>query len=244
MHQMLIDHNDIGYSELIAHLVKARAARTYFEIGVCHGQNLASISCDVAIAVDPFFLINHNVAMGKKELYLFQYPSDSFFERGILKNIAPNGVNFAFLDGMHVFEFLLRDFYKTERHSCKNSLIALHDCLPVNAEMAERVHKPEARQDLPHAGWWTGDVWKLIPILKKYRPDLSIKATRSPPTGLLFVTNLDPNSDVLEKNYLQIISEFKDIENSSENIRAAIDQVEFIDSQALLGLDHTLYFSL
>ena len=44
-----------------------------------------------------------------------------------LRNFLPNGVDFAFLDGMHHFEYLLRDVLNTEKYSRKNSIVAFPD---------------------------------------------------------------------------------------------------------------------
>ncbi len=33
--------------------------------------------------------------------------------------------------------------------------------------------------------YWTGDVWKLIPILQRYRPDLQLTLFDAPPSGLV-----------------------------------------------------------
>lgn len=241
---MLIENNGKNYSELIAELVRTRSAKTYLEIGVAHGANFSVVGCGVAIGVDPTFILQHNVAMGKKAVHLFQSASDEFFASGELQKLAPGGVDFAFLDGLHLFEFLLRDFYNTERCCHENSLIAMHDCMPVNVEMTERTPNPSARTDLEHANWWTGDVWKLIPILKKYRPDLTIKGTTAFPTGLLFATNLDPQSNFLKKNYLSILSEFNDLESNEANIREAYASIDIYDPQEISGLNHSRHFAI
>ncbi|RAI17676.1 hypothetical protein SAMN06265338_10929 [Rhodoblastus acidophilus] len=241
---MLISHTDDGYADVLNGLIASRDARRYLEIGVSKGDNLAAIRVDTAIGVDPNFRLNVNVAAGKNALHLFQQSSDAFFQSGVLERLAPEGVDLAFLDGMHLFEFLLRDFANAERRSRGNSLIAMHDCFPLNAEMTERVHAFETRKDKTFAGWWTGDVWKIIPILRKYRPDLVLKGVKSPPTGLLFATNLDPRSDALFENYLRIVTEFKAVENSEDNLRAAYEQVEFVEARALRGFDHSLHFAL
>ena len=59
--------------------------------------------------------------------------------------------------------------------------------------------------------FWTGDVWKIVLILKRYRPDLSLFNLDGCLTGLLCVTNLDPNSTVLQDNYQKIIDEYLNI---------------------------------
>ena len=45
-------------------------------------------------------------------------------------------------------------------------------------------------------------------IVNKYRPDLTIKTIPTFPTGLGFVTNLDPSSNILKDNYKSIVEEY------------------------------------
>ena len=100
---------------------------------------------------------------------------------------------------MHVFEYLLRDFMNTEKHARRNSVVFIHDCMPLRMDMA-------ARRPIAGRGW-AGDVWKIVPVLRKYRPDLKFHLLDCPPTGLVMVTNLDPSSRALEQNYYDIIAE-------------------------------------
>ena len=60
-------------------------------------------------------------------------------------------------------------------------------------------------------GAWTGDVWKILPALKKHRPDL-VAVPRLPADGLVAITNLDPASTVLADSYFQIVDEFVDLD--------------------------------
>jgi hypothetical protein len=92
-------------------------------------------------------------------------------------------VDVAFLDGMHLFEYLLRDFIHTERVCDRNSVILLDDCLPVNIEMTDGERRPDLRKDAELASWWTGDVWKVVEILRELRPDLRIVSTCSSPAA-------------------------------------------------------------
>ena len=132
--------------------------------------------------------------------------SDEFFAAHDPKQVLGGPVDFAFLDGMHWCEFLLRDFFNTERHSRPNSVIAMHDCLPVEWPMAERVQGTPAVRD-HHRHSWAGDVWRTAMILKKHRPDLQITAYAAPPTGLVCVTNLSPRSTVLSDSYASLVRE-------------------------------------
>ena len=141
--------------------------------------------------------------------------SDEFFAEYDVRVFFPRGVDIAFLDGMHRFEYLLRDFMNTERCCHDRSLILLHDCLPVNLRMAERKWLTDPAEQESTRSWWAGDVWRLLPILKKYRPDLRMRFLDCPPTGLVAVTNLDPRSAVLRRSYYTILDEFSCLDLSS-----------------------------
>lgn len=169
----------------------------YFEIGTQKGKSLAIANC-LSISVDPEYILEHNF-LGKKEaVLLFQQTSDDFFADPIFAHTNWK-IDLAFLDGMHLYEYLLRDFIFTEKFMAKDGIIFLHDCMPWNTEMAMR---ERCTND------WTGDVWKLVPILQKYRPDLKITLYDAAPTGLVAIENLNPNHNALEENYDHIIAEF------------------------------------
>ncbi len=82
--------------------------------------------------------------------------------------------------------------------------------------MTERTHNPDARIDRELAGWWTGDVWKVVDILAEFRPDLKITCVDTSPTGNICVTNLSPGSTVLRDNYWKIIEKYKKIDANDE----------------------------
>jgi hypothetical protein len=76
----------------------------------------------------------------------------------LLLIVEGNASRFA-SEGHHRCEYLLRDFLNTERHCRPNSLIALHDCLPLEAPMAERSPNAVAIDPL-RQGMGTSDVWR------------------------------------------------------------------------------------
>src|SRR5437868_843799 len=108
----------------------------------------------------------------------------------------------AFIDGLHLFEQALRDFIHIERHAAQRSVLLFHDCLPLNRLTASRTRA---------TGFWTGDVWKIVPILKTRRPDLDVFVIPAYPTGLAVVTWLDPSSRALEENFDSIVSSFLEV---------------------------------
>lgn len=172
----------------------------YFEIGTESGASLGFANC-ISIAVDPRFQLEADVSRNKPQLHLFQGTSDDFFASRLIERLGL-GIDLAFLDGMHLFEYLLRDFINTERLMSAKGQIALHDCVPFNRLMAERDWDKARTQS------WAGDVWKLIPILREYRPDLRVEVLDLAPTGLVVVSDLDPQNHVLSDRYEEIVGRF------------------------------------
>ena len=193
------------------------------EIGCRAGRTFGPTRSNT-IAVDPFFKAEQNIINAKKRLFVFQETSDDFFAHDFLKTMKIK-LSFAFLDGMHLFEFLLRDFLNTEANSRPDGVIALHDCLPFKPQMLTR-----DLDNLPR-GPWTGDVWKLIPILQKYRPDLKITALDARPTGLVLVSNLKPTDKTLSKNYDKIIAEWETVDLVEYGAAKFNDSFERVDPQ-------------
>jgi hypothetical protein len=210
-------HNGLHYLEVIGKIDQVLKPSTYLEIGTNDGSSLKRVSCS-SVAIDPKFIIDCDVIGQKPKFFAFQTTSDHFFETNDPKLLLGSPVKLAFLDGMHRFEFLLRDFMQVERHCEPNSLIMLHDCFPLSVAMTERVYdgvkRPgfdlvKTRDDLKRpAFWWTGDVWKMLWILAKYRPELITLNLDAAPTGLCLLTGLDPKSTVLQDNYFKIVHEF------------------------------------
>jgi hypothetical protein len=196
----------------------------YLEIGCRKGDSFAPVRSKT-IAVDPFFRVEMDVIGKKPALFLFQSTSDDFFASGFL---ARNGIRLglSFLDGMHLYEYLLRDVMHTEAASDPGGAILLHDCLPFGHGMMTR-----DLDNLPK-GAWTGDVWKLIPILRKWRPDLKLTVLDCAPTGLVCLTNLSPGNRVLFDNYDAIRREFDAVDLAGYGLARFNAQWDFTDAQA------------
>ena len=200
------------YIETLQTISKEIQPEWYLEIGTRDGRSLRAMNSNF-IAVDPKFVISKNTLNAATQFFFFQETSDAFFQRGFMRlnNIRPD---LAFIDGMHLFEFVLRDFINTEKAMDPGGAICLHDVLPFNADMTTRDIDYLEKLELP----WTGDVWKILPVLKKYRPDLEITIFDSRPTGLGLVRNLDPESRVLSEYYDEIVRDFTGLEISSFGI--------------------------
>ena len=172
--------------------------RTYLEIGVETGQSIALARRETrAIGIDPEPKITQRLASGTS---IHATTSDEYFAAHDVKaELGGLPIDLAFIDGMHRFEFALRDFMNIEKHCTSRSTILIHDCYPLSRLTAERERR---------TGFWSGDIWRLILLLRKYRPDLSVKVIGTAPTGLGMVRGLDPGSSVLRENYDAIVEEF------------------------------------
>ncbi len=205
----------------------------YMEVGCRNGRSLEHVR-GKTVAVDPFFLITANVIREKPALLVLQQTSDDFFESGFLKSLGVE-LSFSFLDGMHLMEFLLRDFIHTERNSKRGGVIALHDCCPFNHEMTTR-NVDDAPSDA-----WTGDVWKLIPILQKYRPDLKIDILGCRPTGLVMVHNLSPESDVLAEHYDEILADWQHLTLEEYGVDTFYNAFDYVPVGDVVDGDYQMF---
>jgi len=195
------------YTNFLKTLTDSLKPTSYLEIGTNKGSSLQQIECD-AVCIDPEFKISGDFLSKRQRSLFYQMTSDEFFAKYNVYTIFPGGVDLAFLDGMHRFEYILRDLINVERCCHSRSLILLHDCLPLNVRMAERNWLPPAHDESFTGDWWTGDVWRILPTLKKYRPDLQVRLLDCPPTGLVALSNLDANNTVLNDHYFPILEEF------------------------------------
>ncbi len=191
-----IDFGDLKYLNFLRRLHEVRQPDLYFEIGVDQGYSMAQAKCP-AIGVDPAFSISIPIP---QRVRLFKEKSDDFFNlKKRAQRLFENGIDLAFIDGMHLAEYVVRDFINVEKYCKPGAVIMFDDVLPEQMEMADRPRRFNA---------WTGDVYKIAPILRKYRPDLEVGIfhTFIGPyrKGLGVVKNLDPKNTALEDNYEQI----------------------------------------
>ena len=178
--RVTITHPDITTRHgFLAALHDVVRAETYLEVGVQHGYSLQlAHGAQVAYGIDPNPLIH---ASGNQ--ILFQMTSDEFFAPDYYARPDPLRVDLAFIDGMHLVEYALRDFANIERYCHPRSVVAFDDVLPRNAHEARRVEP-----GTPIVGDWTGDVWRVRAILNACRPTLTLRLVDVQPTGLLLVT--------------------------------------------------------
>ena len=162
--------------EFLAKVHEVVEPAVYLEVGVQHGTSLnLAHAASLAIGVDPFPLV---AATGNQRIAAL--PSDQYFEQfNVVQELLPfPPIDLGFIDGLHHFEQALRDFVNIEKFCHQRSIVIFDDVLPRNQAEASRTECP---------GDWTGDVWKISKILRRYRPDLVILEVNTQPTGTLMV---------------------------------------------------------
>ena len=169
------------YYDVLTWIHQCLRPATYAEIGVYDGSSLhlAQVST-ISIGIDP-----EPVTGGPwpPNARLFRMSSTEFFERHNLKRkIGGKPLDFALIDGLHLFEQALEDFDNLERFAAPRSIFAFHDTIPLDRETSSRARTTE---------FHTGDVWKVIVFLRRFRPDLEIATVLTAPTGLTLVRRLD-----------------------------------------------------
>lgn len=168
----------------------------YLEIGVQTGTSLA-LARDYTnvLGIDPHPQLAREVAR-RPNTVVYPVTSDHFFANVTAAQLAAP-VDLAFIDGMHLIENVVRDLANVEEWMRPGGIIALDDVLPYDESIACRTPLP---------GDWAGDVWKLWPILTKWRPNLAVTMVDVAPTGLMVLQHLDPmNGPAVLRNWHQSI---------------------------------------
>ena len=229
--------------EFLAEIHARLRPRNYLEIGVNDGRSLR-LSRVPSIAIDPAFRITEPI---RCDLHLVRETSDAFFARrdpivhlrsgrnpirNLRRGRAPFGhylgrtvVDLAFIDGMHLFEYALRDFMNVERFAGPASVIVLDDMLPRSVDEAARDR---------HTGAWAGDVYKLIGVLRRHRPELVLLPVDTQPTGVLVVLGADPTDRRLTDAYEHLVAEFASPDPQQVPVEI-IERREAVDPDRFLG---------
>ncbi len=179
--------------QVIQQLIDNRNYKTYLEIGVLGGYVFFGIKCSRKIAVDPEFRFNWRGRLGETirnpyniNAKFFEATSDAFFEKDASSVFRQRKLEIALIDGMHEFDYVLNDVNNCLRYLSDNGVLILHDCNPLTPEAAVPFN---AWKERGYSGHWNGDTWKVIPYLKKHRPDLDV-----------FVADCDHGLGVISRN--------------------------------------------
>jgi hypothetical protein len=204
-------------TDIINTLIKVNNYKTYLEIGLADPDtNYNLIDCECKECVDPYILEDHKyfdltdvnrIQNIIDTVLTYRITSDEFFSQN------KKTYDLIFIDGLHTKEQVSRDIINALKVLNPGGKIVVHDCLPPN----------ESCQIVPRIqDYWTGDVWKAIPELKKQ--------------NIVFnVVDTDFGCGIIEyyenSNELEYITDFDntwtDFENNRNNLLNVISTYDF-----------------
>ncbi len=164
--------------DVIKSLMKSKKLNNYLEVGVSNGHVFFRIKSSFKVAVDPSFAFDKMRVMGK--LFVnpynvfnryFETTSDDFFLKNAKRVFENKKPELILIDGMHEYDFALRDIENTLNYMSDNGVIVVHDCNPQTKEAASS-YKEYAEGN--YSRFWNGDVWKAILHLQCHRKDLNV----------------------------------------------------------------------
>lgn len=169
--------------------------RFYLEIGVFMGSSLQLAKCP-AIGIDPSPYMPHDEPL--REKIITTTSDDYFFEK---RHEPYEGVlDLVYIDGMHLIENVIKDFINIEAISHPGTIIVLDDIYPNHPVQAHRERETTV---------WTGDVWKIVPILRDIRPDLTLIPVNTFPAGTLIVCGADSRNKLLANGFDYILNRWQ-----------------------------------
>jgi len=187
-----------AYYEVLRWIHELLQPANYIEIGVAKGISLqAALEGTLCLGIDPSPRVAGTLP---QDIRIFTTTSDDFFgQQELPALLGATHFALAFIDGLHLWEQALRDFINLERYAGPDSVVLIHDCLPLDEITSARTQT---------TAFYSGDVWKLPLCLQEQRPDLRITTVRTWPTGLCMVTHLDPASRVLTAGYEEFVNRY------------------------------------
>lgn len=187
-----------SYYDMLQRFHERCRPRSYLEIGVDQGASIRLANPPtIAVGIDPQPRMKETPKTICKIFPLRSF--DYFARRDVRRDLESDVIDLAFIDGLHTFDQVLRDFINIEKFADERTVVLVHDCIAVDSLTAERERK---------TAFWTGDVWKFIPILREFRPDLTVFTVAAPPSGLGVVTGLDPHSTILAAKFDEIVARY------------------------------------
>ena len=165
-------------TQLIQTLMEQKGFKNYLEIGVSNGHVFFKVKGTFKVAVDPEFKFNIFRKIGKAIVNTdnlfnkyFSKTSDDFFALDAPQLFAQKKVEIALIDGMHEYEFALRDVENVLNYLENDGIIIMHDCNP-KVKKSASTYKEWETNGMDYE--WNGDVWKTILHLRTFRNDIDV----------------------------------------------------------------------
>jgi len=217
--------SNISYKDILQKIFTNYDYQNYLEIGTNVGNSMqfAKNNC---VGIDPNFIVKQDIITDKKSLMLFQVTSDEFFD-GHAKNIyGDKTIDLAFIDGLHISDQVIRDFYNIVEYSSNEAIILLHDVVPRTYETSLKDRQTR---------FWTGDVWRACKVLMENYYNLHFVYLNCPPSGLLVVWSLDNekiNNDDIE--ITDLLNRAKEINDQS--VSTFLKEIKYCESKLFVSM--------
>jgi hypothetical protein len=125
----------VEFPDFLARVHERLQPDTYLEIGLRNGRSLALARC-ASVAIDPAMDLTYEIDPAAS---LFSETSDEHFaKRDVLEPFGGRPISLALIDGMHLIEYVLRDFINVEKHALWSSVVVVDDVLPRRSTEATR----------------------------------------------------------------------------------------------------------
>ena len=165
--------------QLVNTLIETHGYTRYLEIGVKKGDCFEQIKARYKTGVDPELKhlkkrYKHSIADKLKNTFnsthwtyesehvnLHELTSDDFFAN------PGETYDLVFIDGLHQFDQVLKDYTNAQRRLNPGGCIVMHDCNPLTEQSAERIRSKETKV-------WNGDTWKAIYHLRKAGQNIDV----------------------------------------------------------------------
>ena len=187
-----------------------------------------NLSRSRSIGIDPDF---HIIAEICCDVHLARTTSDEFFAREApLAHFDEPVIDLAFIDGMHLAEYALRDLINVERYTTPASVIVIDDMLPRSVREARR-----DRYAIRAHPAWAGDVYKITETVRRLRPDIVCLEVDTLPTGTVVLLLPDAGNTALADSYEETAAEYFTIDpqpvpDSVLSRQHAVDPRVLVDS--------------
>ena len=178
----------------------------YLEIGLCSGETFEDVSVPVRVGVDPSILFRLDQLPPGVRVH--EVESDRFFAQ--LVNTAR--FDLIFLDGLHEWEQTYRDFLSALRHLSDVGVVVIDDVVPdcIASSCPDQKEALATRRALgDYSGAWHGDVYKVVPIIRRLHPDLYVRivgnhARDENPQAVIWFERGSPPSVTENVNWLEV----------------------------------------
>jgi predicted O-methyltransferase YrrM len=187
-----------NYREVLRTLHQLLRPRSYLEIGVETGATLALAQAQRIIGIDPDLSpLRREKLANHAELH--ECTSQQFFARHRARDVlGAVPLDLVFIDGLHRYAAAIEDFAAVERWSHPDTVIVMHDALPIAPVYASAERSTR---------FWVGDVWKATALLLRHRPELRIRVIATAPSGLVIVRLHTAQSPVRADWYRSLLDE-------------------------------------